>query len=178
MNPQKFSYTICRAFFLVLLLILSGCALTKLFTTRLEKPTFTYAGSELIEASQSQATVNFLFSAHNPNEAGLKNVYVSYELSVEGNKFLTGKDIPLDLKPKSDTEIKVPAAIAYRDLAPVLGSIVGRVLSGQKTIPVTIDAVLYGKPAIFSEAGKDKLITFEMKLTKTADMPLPRGGRN
>jgi hypothetical protein len=51
-------------------------------------------------------------------------------------------------------------------------------LSGQKTIPITIDAVLSGKPAIYSEAGKDKLITFEMRLTKTADIPLPHEGRN
>ena len=147
-------------------------------TARLEKPTFTYTGSELVEASQSRAVVNFLFSAHNPNEAGLINVYVSYELSVEGNKFLTGNDIPLELQPKSDTQIKLPAVIAYRDLVPVLGSVVGRLLSGQKTLPITIDAVLSGKPAIYSEAGKDKLITFEMRLTKTSDIPLPHAGRN
>ncbi len=90
-------------------------------TTRLEKPTFTYTGSELVEASQNRAMVNFLFSVHNPNEAGLKNVSVSYELFIEEEKFLTGKDIPLELKPKSDMEIKVPAEIAYRDLVPVLG---------------------------------------------------------
>lgn len=178
MNPARFSYKIYRACIVILLLALSGCALTKLMTARLEKPTFTYTGSEPVEASQGQAMVNFLFSAHNPNEAELKNVYVSYELFVEGKKFLTGNDIPLELKPKSDTEIKVPAVIAYRDLIPVLGSVVQRLLSGQKTIPITIDAVLSGKPAIYSEAGKDKLITFDMRLTKTAEIPMPRGGRN
>jgi LEA14-like dessication related protein len=178
MNPARFSVTTRRTIIVISLLVLSGCAWAKLMTTRLEKPTFTYTGSELVEASQSRAMVNFLFSAHNPNEAGLKNVNVSYELSVEGKKFLTGNDIPLELKPKGDTDIKVPAVIAYRDLAPVLGSVVVRILSGRKTIPVTIDAVLSGKPAIYSEAGKDKLITFEMRLTKTADIPLPRGGRN
>jgi hypothetical protein len=178
MNPMRPPYTLNRLFVVILLLMLSGCALVKLMTTRLEKPTFTYTGSELVEVSHGRAMVNFLFSAHNPNEAGLKKVFVSYELSVEGKKFLTGNDIPLELKPKSNTEIKVPAVIAYRDLIPVLGSVVQRVLSGQETIPITIDAVLSGKPAIYTEAGKDRLITFEMRLTKTADIPLPRGGRN
>jgi len=167
----------CRAC-IVILLFLSGCSLTKLMTARLEKPAFTYTGAELVESSQSRAVVNFLFSAHNPNEAGLRNASVSYELFAEGKKILTGNGIPLELKPKSDTEIKVPAVIAYRDLIPVLGSVVQRLLSGQKTIPITIDAVLSGKPAIYSEAGKDKLITFEMRLTKTADIPLPHEGRN
>lgn len=167
-----------RAFVVILLLILSGCALTKLMTARLEKPTFTFRGAELAEASQSRAIVNFLFSAHNPNAGGLKNVFVSYDLFVDGKKFLTGNDIPLELKPKSDTDIKVPATIAYEDLVPVLGSVVQRLLFGQKTVPVTIDAVLSGKPAIYHEAGKDRMITFEMKLTRTAEIPLPRGGRN
>lgn len=178
MKPARFSRTMHRAFIVILLLIPSGCALTKLMTTRLEKPTFTYTGAELVEASRSRAMVNFLFSAHNPNEAGLKNVSVSYVLFVEGKKILTGNDIPLELKPKSDTEIKIPTAIAYSDLVPVLGSVVQRLLSGQKTIPITIDAVLSGKPAIYSEAGKDKLITFEMRLTRTAEIPLPHDRRN
>jgi late embryogenesis abundant protein len=162
-----------RAFVIILLFIMPGCSMTKLLTTRLEKPTFAYRGAELVEASQNGATLNFLFSAHNPNEAGLKNVSVSYELFVEGKKFLTGNDMSVELKPKSNTDIKVPAVIAYSDLVPVLGSIVQRLLSGQKTIPITIDAVLSGKPAIYNDAGKDRLITFEMKLTKTVDIPLP-----
>ena len=178
MNPTGFSVTIRGASIVFLFLALSGCALTQLLAARLEKPTLTYTGSELVEASQSRAVVNFLFSAHNPNESGLKNVYVSYELSAEGKKFLTGNEIPLELKPKSDTEIKVPAVIVYRDLAPVLGSVVGRLLSGRKTMPITIDAVLSGKPAIYSEAGKDRLITFEMRLTRIVDIPLPHAGRN
>jgi hypothetical protein len=74
---------------------------------------------------------------------------------------MTGKDIPLALDPKGDTEIKVPATIAYADLVPVLGSVIRRILSGQKTIPITIDAVFSGKPAIYSESGKELPISFE-----------------
>ncbi len=170
---MKFSYSIIRLVILALILVLPGCTFTKLLTTRLVKPTFTYKGFELVDASQSSLIVNFLFSAHNPNKAGLKNITCSYELFVEGNKILTGNDVPLALNPNGDTEIKVPATIAYSDLFPVLGSVVQRILSGQKTIPITINAVFSGKPATYSEAGKEEAISFEMKLIKTADIPLP-----
>jgi hypothetical protein len=155
-----------------LILALMGCAYTKLMTTRFENPTFTYTGSELVEATQGKVIVNFLFSAHNPNKAGLKNVICSYELFVEEHKFLTGNDIPLALDPNGDTVFKVPATIVYADLSPVLGSVVRRILSGQKTIPITIDALFSGKPAIYSEAGKETPISFERRLVKTTDIPL------
>ena len=162
----------------VLVLALAGCTLTELITARFEKPTFTYLGSEVAESSQSGAIVNFLFNAHNPNAAGLRNITCSYELFIEGKRFLTGKDIPLVLEPKGDTEIKVPATIAYADLYPVLGSVLRRILSGQKSIPITIDAVFSGRPAIYSEAGEDRPISFERRLIKTADIPLSQERRN
>jgi len=177
MDRMIFSYNIIRVIIVGLILALPGCTFTKLMTTRFEKPTFTYTGSELVEASQGRAIVNFLFTAHNPNEAGLKNVTCSYELFVEGKKFLTGDDIPLALNPKGDTEIKVPATIAYADLSPILGSVVRRILSGQKTIPITINAVFSGRPAIYSEAGEEKPISFEKRLIKTADIPLQQEKR-
>lgn len=178
MNKMIYSHGIIRVVILAIILALPGCTFTKLLTTRFEKPTFTYRGSELVEASQNRAVVNFLFSAHNPNAAGLKNITCSYELFVEGKKFLTGNDIPLALAPNGNTEIKVPATIAYADLFPVLGSVVRLILSGQKTIPVTIDAVFSGKPAIYSESGKEEPISFETKLTRTTDIPLPHERRN
>ena len=156
-----------------LILALPGCLAAKLMTTRFEKPTFTYKGAELVEASQSRAVVNFLFFARNPNEAGLKDATCSYELFVEGKKFLKGNDLPVALNPKGDTEITDPAVIDYADLCPVMKSIARRIRSGRKTIPRTIDAVFSGKPAIYSEEGKDKPIFFEMRLVKTADIPLP-----
>jgi len=167
-----------RVVVLALILALPGCTYTKLMSARFEQPTVTYTGSELVESTQGRAIVNFVFIAHNPNEAGLKNITCSYELFVEGKKFLTGNDFPLELDPKGDTEIKVPATIAYADLSPVLGSVMRRILSGQKTIPITINALFSGKPAIYSEAGKDTPIFFQRRLVKTADIPLQQERRN
>jgi LEA14-like dessication related protein len=177
MNHIRASYIFHHAVMVTLVLALSGCTFTRLMTTQSEKPAFTFTGSELVETSQSRVIVNFLFSAHNPNEAGLKNVIVSYELYVEERKFAKGDDIPVDLNPKGDTEIKVPATIVYTDLLPVLGSIIKRILSGQKTIPITIVAVFSGKPALYGEAGKEEPVSFEKRLTRTVDIPLPQERR-
>jgi hypothetical protein len=174
---MKYSYSAVSVVILSLILALPGCTFTKLFTTRLENPTFNFKALELIETSQSRTMVNFIFSAHNPNEVGLKDVTCSYQLFVEGKKFLTGNDIPLKLNPKGDTEILVPATIAYKDLIPVLVQVMRRILSSQNTIPVTIEAVFSGKPAIFSEGGKEKTIFFETRVTRTVDIPLPEGRR-
>ncbi len=172
MDKRIYSYSVIYTIILALILVLPGCAYLKLVFAPPEKPTFTYKGAELVESTQNGVLVNFLFTAHNPNEAGLKNITCSYELFVEEKKFLTGKDIPLALDPKGDTAIKVPATIAYRDLFPVLGSVVRRMLAGEKTIPVTINALFSGKPAIYSKAGKETPIPFEIRLIKTADIPL------
>jgi len=173
-----YNYNMIPLVILTLTLALPGCSFTRLMTARFEKPTFTYRGAELVEATQSRVIVNFLFSAHNPNKAELKNVTCSYELFVEGKKFMTGNDVPLEFNAKGDTEIKVPATIAYADLFPVLGSVVRLILSGQKTIPITIDAVFSGKPALYGEAGKEEPISFETRLARTADIPLPQERRN
>jgi hypothetical protein len=163
---------LAKTCFAVLILILTGCTFARLATTRFEKPEFTYTGSELLESSRNTARVNFLFSVHNPNMAGVRNAFVSYELYVEEKMFLTGSDIPFELVPNGDTTIAIPATIDYRDLTPVLGSVVERILAGKKSIPVTINAVFYGRPAVFSEDGKEDTVSFEKRLTKTAEIPL------
>ncbi len=96
-----------RAVVVAVILAQPGSSYTKLMTTRFENPTFAFTGSVLVETSQNGAIVNFLFIAHNPNEAGLKNITCSYELFVEVKKFATGKDFTLALDPKGDTQITV-----------------------------------------------------------------------
>jgi len=59
----------------------------------------------------------------------------------------------LAFNPKGDTEIKIPATIAYADLFPVL-VLVRLILSGQKTIPITIEAIFSENLALYGEAGK------------------------
>jgi hypothetical protein len=167
MDKMNFSHNMIRAVVVAVILAQPGCSYTKLMTTRFENPTFAFTGSVLVETSQNGAIVNFLFIAHNPNEAGLKNITCSYELFVEGKKFATGKDFTLALDPKGDTQITVPATIVYADLYPALGSVVRRILSGQKTIPITIDA-LFRETSDLCRNGKETPIF--SKIGKTAEI--------
>ncbi|MDA8099553.1 MAG: LEA type 2 family protein [Nitrospiraceae bacterium] len=164
--------TMLRFVVAAIILMLPACAYWKLATTHFEKPTFTYHGIESGEASHGQINVNFLFTAHNPNAAGIRNVTCSFELFVEGKKFMTGKDVPLEVSGRGDTELKVPAAIAYADMLPALGAVIDIILSGRKTIPVTINAVFSGKPAVYTEAGREEQVSFEIPMNETADIPL------
>lgn len=152
--------------------ILSGCAFARLATVPFEKPVFTFLQGELVETSQKHALVNFHFSAHNPNNAGLKNTKISYELYIEGKQLLNGTDIPFELIPNGDTEIIIPASIVYRDLYPLLGPLVKRIVSGKKTIPMTIVVVFSGKPVMYTNEGEERMVPFERRLTKTIDIPL------
>ncbi len=172
MLKRRLSCNIIPIIIPVLILALTGCVYFKMAAAPPQKPTFTYRGAELIESTQSGVLVNFLFTAHNPNKAGLKNVTCTYELFVEEKKFLTGNDIPLTLNPKGDTDIKVPATIAYKDLFPVLGSVLRRILAGEKTVPITINALFSGNPAILTEEGKEEPLPFSMRFTRTTDIPL------
>ncbi len=175
MDRIKFSYRKVSVVILLFIIVLPSCTFIKLLTTRIENPTFTYKGFELVDVSESRTNVNFKFLAYNPNEAGIKNVICSYELFVEGKKLLTGIDIPLNLAPKGETEIKVPATIAYKDLVPVLAQVMRMIMTGQKTLSVTIETVFSGKPALYSIGGRENPISFETRLTGTASIPLPVG---
>ena len=73
MKRMNVSYGIIRVVIVALILALTGCAMTKVMSTRFEKPTFTFQGTQKVEASQGMVVVTFLFIAHNPNAAGLKN---------------------------------------------------------------------------------------------------------
>ena len=170
---MRSSYRVPGLVIVLLIMALHGCATTKLLFSRLEKPTFTYRGTELVGVSERGVIVNFLFTAHNPNEAGIRNVTCSYELSLDGNRFFTGKDVPVTLTAKGDTDIKVPASIDREDFRPVLRSVVRRIFAGKKTLPITIDAVFSGKPALYGEAGKEQPLNFEMRFIKKAEIPLP-----
>jgi hypothetical protein len=174
----RFEHCMRRPAILLLLLALSGCTFARLATTHFEKPTFTFVKSDLIDTSQNKATVNFYFTAHNPNKAGIKNAFISYELYVEEKRLLTGKDVHFDLNPAGDTEITVPAVIFYSDLFPVLGSVFERMLLGKKTVPITIHAVFSGRPAIYTSDGEEKPFTFDIPITKTVDVPLLRDKTN
>jgi LEA14-like dessication related protein len=163
---------VCLLFFL---LLIESCTFYRIIgNTKLKTPEFTILGCEVRKMSHRQANVHFIVSAYNPNPIGLKNVYVNYELSTENKRFMKGRDVSIELAPNSENKIIVPAEIDLDDLSQVIGPLLEKILSHQKTIPIRIDALFYGKPTAYNDFEEGSLFSFERRVTKTVDIPLPK----
>lgn len=161
--------------FLTLTIGMSSCAFMRLATSgKMKVPTFAYVRCEVKSVTPSQTNVDFILSSYNPNEVGLKNVSVSYELFNEGKRFLKGNDVRIELSPKDTTRIVIPAEIVYREIINVIGPAAEKVLLGSRTIPVRIDAVISGDPTLYNSKEEGSLIPFSLKVSRTEEIPIPQ----
>jgi LEA14-like dessication related protein len=164
-----------RSCLVLFLLLLPSCTFYRLVgSTKLKTPEFTILGCEVRKVSARQANLDFIVSAYNPNPIGLRNIYINYELSTEGKRLMKGRDVSVELAPNSENRIIVPAEVELDDLVRALGPLLERILSHQKTVPITIDALIHGKPTVYNEYEKGSLFSFEKRVTKTVDVPLPK----
>ncbi len=159
----------------VALLTLTGCTFSKiLIESKMKPPKVTYSHHKVTGVTEKSATVDVFFKADNPNEVGLINVFVNYRLAVEGKRFFSGKDISVKLKPKGVTELKVPVKVVYKDAFKVLGKVAETIILDEKTIPVRVDATIYGKPTAYNQVESGTLpFKFKMDISQTIDVPLP-----
>lgn len=166
----KFSY------FKVLLfsLILGSCGYFLVLTTDIESPKVKYLDHKVtnITADNVQIDVNLL--AHNPNPIGLKNVFVNYELYIEGKNFFKGENIALALEPKKETKIKLPVKIMYKGIFKSLGPVYKKLVGKAKNLPVEIRAHVYGKPTVYNKYHGGKLFSFNHNEKKIIQIPIPR----
>ncbi|HEY5702835.1 MAG TPA: LEA type 2 family protein [Gammaproteobacteria bacterium] len=159
-----------------MVIFLAGCTFNRLASkVELQEPTFSYLRHEVTSLNETKADVNFIINAYNPNPVGLKNVYVDYALLTEGSQFLKGQGLPLKLNPAGDTEITVPTEIVFIELINSLGPVVERILrTGDYSVPVTINGVIYGKPTLYDEFEEGtSLLSFNWEFSRTENIPLP-----
>jgi hypothetical protein len=154
---------------------LSGCAFMRLARSeKLKVPEVTYLRTVVKSVSGDRAEVDFVLNAKNPNKIGLKNVRVDYELFHEGRMFLKGDGIDVALAPAGDTELRIPAVIAYGSVFTTAYALTQRVIAGDSTVPVRLDAVVSGKPTLYNEVEQGSLFSFTKKLSRTEQIPIPR----
>jgi hypothetical protein len=154
--------------------VLESCAFFRLArSAKIKNPTFAYASHRFIGASDRQADMQVTLSSFNPNAIGLKNVTVDYELFYEGNRFLNGADIALELKPMDTTRIVIPASVVYREILAVAGPAAQGLLRNRKSIPVRVDAVISGKPTLYNDVEEGALFQFSLKVSRTVEVPIP-----
>lgn len=160
---------------LALLFGLTGCTFLRLARSeKLKKPEITYLRTVVKSVDGEKAVVDFVLNAKNPNKIGLKNVAVDYELFHEGRMFLKGDGIEVALAPAGDTEIRIPAIIAYGSVFTTAYALAQRVIAGDSTVPVRLDAVVSGKPTLYNEIEEGSLFSFTHRLSRTEQIPIPR----
>jgi LEA14-like dessication related protein len=160
---------------LLLPLFLSSCTFFKLLhSNKLKKPSFAYRKCVVKEVSDRRASIEIFLSAYNPNAIGLKNVAVDYELFSEGKRFLKGNGVQIELPPQDTTVITIPVEIIYSDVFSAVGPAAAKVLLGRETLPVRIDAVIFGNPTLYNEKEEGSLLTFSLKVSRTENIPIPQ----
>lgn len=159
----------------VLLTAVAGCtALGLLATTSLKKPQIRYQEHRLGQATLTQVHAEITLMAENPNAIGLKNVFVNYELFIQGHRFMTGKDVQVTLAPQAVTLIQVPADIVYSDLLAALGPTALDILQGRKTLPVDVHLTVRGEPTLYDDQKEGALLAFSFNLDRSIEVPVPR----
>lgn len=153
----------------------SGCTFFRLARSeKLKVPEVTYLRTEIRSVSSDRALVDFVINARNPNKIGLRNVSVDYELFHEGRMFLKGDGLDVELAPAGDTEIRIPAVVAYDRVFTTSYALAQRVIAGDSTVPVRIDAVVSGKPTLYNETESGSLFSFTKAVSRVVDVPIPR----
>lgn len=154
--------------------LLLGCnPVNTLQSTKIKNPEVKYVNYQLGDANLKRITARLNFSAHNPNDIGLKNLFMNYELYIKDKHFLTGKDIELALIANADSNIAIPIEIAYADVLNVLGAAAEHIWTG-KNLPVTAKVHIHGKPSVSNRIIDEYLITpIDVVTTQSIDIPIP-----
>ncbi|MDC0255201.1 LEA type 2 family protein [Bacteriovoracales bacterium] len=155
-------------------LIISSCGYFLVLTTDIESPKVKYIDHKIKKLTKDDVQVDVNLLAHNPNPIGLKNVFVNYELYMEGKKFFKGENISLALAPKKETKIKLPVKIMYKGIFKSLGPIYKKLVGKAKSLPVEIRAHVYGKPTVYNKYHGGKLFSFNHNEKKIIQIPIPR----
>src|SRR5690606_31059387 len=181
-HPLKFRFLFSLVLFMTVALvsgIASGCTFLRLARSeKLKAPVVTYLRTEVRSVSAREAEVDFVLNARNPNKIGLRNVSVDYELFHEGRPFLKGAGIDAALAPAGDTELRIPAVIAYGSVFTTSYALTQRIIAGDSTVPVRIDAVVSGKPTLYNETESGSLFSFSKAVSRVVDVPIPRKQRD
>ena len=97
----------------LLLAALSGCTTLDRIV---QKPTATFSGFGLTDATLWQGTALFHFDVHNPNPIGIRANRVKYDLKINGKDFVSGKlDQGISLAAGTTSPMSIPVTLQYMD---------------------------------------------------------------
>ena len=158
-----------------LLVFITGCSPVSLIQAlHPENPDIKYIDYTLKSISAKQVNFVLNFSVKNPNQIGLKDITINYELFTEGRKILSGRETDLALIPSGESMIQVPAEITYADALKIIGPLAERLWSQSKTLPVDAHVSINGKPTLYDGFSTGELFSFNYSTTRHIEVPLPQ----
>ncbi len=162
-------------FIVSLISFLASCTAIKLIQqTKIVDPQIDFIDYKVGKASDKKVVVNLNFNANNPNEIGITNLFINYELYYQKKRLLKGDNIKLSLSPKADTKIIIPVEFIYQDIFRVAESFAKKLFSSAKTIPILVKVTIFGDPTIYNNKESGNLFSFETSFDQTIDVPIPR----
>lgn len=129
-----------------------------------KKPKIAFDRAEVKSVSADGAVVEFVFKADNPNSFGVDHVLLDYDLSVDGQKVLSGRDVKIPLKAKGATEVRQTVEIKFDKVFASALDLARAVLEGKKSVPYAFEGVF--KLDVF-------WISFTIPIKENGDLPLP-----
>jgi len=168
-----------RTFNLSLLLIIctvfSGCTTYDLLNKHsIDPPKFKYKTYKVGDPRENYLPIDLVVDVDNPNEIGLKDTFLRYELIAKGKRFLQGEDIQLDLPPKSKTQIIVPLELHYKNTLRAGEYIAKKILRGKKNFKIKASVTVYGSPTIYDNEQVGESFPFSVQAMKTIRVKIPR----
>lgn len=169
----KHSLKLCLLVFIFA--VFSGCTTFDLLNKHsIDPPKFKYKSYKIGDPRESYLPIDLVVDVDNPNEIGLKDTYVKYELVAKGKRFIQGEDIQLDLPPKSKTQIIVPLELHYKNTLRAGEYIAKKILSGKKKFKIQASVTVYGSPTIYDDEQVGESFPFSVQAIKTIKVKIPR----
>ncbi|MFD2180424.1 LEA type 2 family protein [Veronia pacifica] len=139
----------------------------------LKEPTAEYKSFNIRSVTAKKIALDVILEANNPNNVGLKNLFVDLDVSIEGKRLLKSVNSEIALNASGKSDIRLPIEIVYEELFNSAGAIAGNILRNDSSIPVQLKYRLHGKPTMKDHPISLIPLSVDQESEKTISIPLP-----
>jgi hypothetical protein len=130
------------------LLLIAGCSPVP--PGFVKKQTIKYKQTDITGISKEKVNANVVFREINRDSVTLDNVSLDYELFIEGQKFVTGRDLKFYFKANDTTDFVVPIEVRYLDVFKTAENMTKAVIEGRRTIKFELKTYITIRYGVFS----------------------------
>lgn len=129
-----------------------------------------YARTEIVKLAPDHVEARIILRETNHDTVTLDDVWLNYELFIEGRKLGAGENVALVFRAKETTEIPIPITVRYADLFKTLENMTKAIASGKKSVPFRLRSFItirfLGVPIEIPHEAEGQLPLPEVKLPR------------